>query len=109
MAASADLITITYQKPGTQPPIFVAGTFSDPEWEPQEMDYTTDAQGEHVFKKDVLAEPGSKIQYKFRVGTGDWWVLNEDTPSVMDSAGFRNNELEVPASKEYVHNDWSLV
>ncbi|KAK3944672.1 hypothetical protein QBC46DRAFT_337359 [Diplogelasinospora grovesii] len=100
MAASADLITITYQKPGTQPPIFVAGTFSDPEWEPQEMDYTTDAQGEHVFKKEVLAEPGSKIQYKFRVGTGDWWVLNENTPSVMDSSGFRNNELEVPASKE---------
>ncbi|KAK3375013.1 hypothetical protein B0H63DRAFT_481576 [Podospora didyma] len=91
--------TITYQKSGTNPPIFVAGTFSDPPWQPQEMNYTTDTGGEHTFKKEVFAKPGSKIQYKFRVGSGDWWVLDEATAAVTDSSGFKNNEMEVQPLK----------
>ncbi|KAK0630599.1 hypothetical protein B0T17DRAFT_488716 [Bombardia bombarda] len=92
-------VTITYRKPGTQPPLYVAGTFSDPPWQPQEMDFTTDSQGEHVFKKKILGKPGSKVHYKFRVGSGDWWVLNDELPTAVDSSGNQNNELEVPSLK----------
>jgi hypothetical protein len=81
MATPKVPVTITYHKIGTQPPIFVAGTFSNPQWQPLEMDYTTDEGGEHMFKKDVSVEPESEIQYKFRVGPGEWWVLNEEAPT----------------------------
>lgn len=81
MADTKIPITITYRKAGTQPPIFVAGSFSDPAWHPQEMEYTTDEDGEHTFKMSLTADEGSKVQYKFRIGLGDWWVLNEDAPT----------------------------
>jgi len=71
-------VTITYQKAGSQPPVFLAGSFSDPAWAPQEMSFTTDEHGEHTFHKEVFTEEGSTIQYKFRIGQGDWWVLDED-------------------------------
>lgn len=95
-------VTITYQKPGTKPPIYVAGTFSDPAWQPEEMEYYLNSDGEHVFKKDLQVKPGSKIHYKFRVGDGDWWVLDDDTPTVTDAAGNKNNELEVPPPEQLV-------
>ncbi|OHE92002.1 hypothetical protein CORC01_12693 [Colletotrichum orchidophilum] len=93
-------VTITYRQPGTQPPIFVAGSFSNPKWEPQEMDFTTGDGGEHTFYKNIEVRPSSQIQYKFRVGQGDWWVLNEDAAVVTDESGNRNNYLEAPASQE---------
>ncbi|EFQ28439.1 hypothetical protein CGRA01v4_07409 [Colletotrichum graminicola] len=89
-------VTITYKKPGTQPPIFVAGSFSDPQWQPQEMQFITEDGGEHTFHKNIEVPPGSQIQYKFRVGLGDWWVLNEDGPTVTDASGNRNNILLAP-------------
>lgn len=101
MAARVPVV-ITYYKPGTRPPIFVAGTFSDPPWQPQEMEHTAREDGEHDFKKEVYGEPGSKIQYKFRIGDGDWWVLNGDAPTVRDSAGNTNHVLEVKPLKEQV-------
>ncbi|SPO01071.1 uncharacterized protein DNG_03818 [Cephalotrichum gorgonifer] len=63
--------TLTYQKKGTRPPIFVAGTFTDPPWEPQEMEYSTGGDGELTFSKTGVLEEGADVQYKFRVGTGD--------------------------------------
>jgi hypothetical protein len=98
MTTPKTTITITYRRAGTQPPIFIAGEFSDPPWEPQEMDFTTDEDGGHTFKKDIPAYAGSKVQYKFRVGLGDWWVLNEAAPTAVDSAGILNNVAEVPPS-----------
>ncbi|KAK1980486.1 hypothetical protein LZ30DRAFT_125935 [Colletotrichum cereale] len=89
-------VTITYKKPGTQPPIFVAGSFSDPQWQPQEMQFTTEDGGEHTFHKNIEVPPSSQIQYKFRVGLGDWWVLNEDAPTATDASGNRNNLLTAP-------------
>ncbi|KXX79451.1 hypothetical protein MMYC01_203729 [Madurella mycetomatis] len=100
MAVARIPVVINYYKPGTRPPIFVAGTFSDPPWQPQEMEHTAREDGEHDFKKEVYGEPGSKIQYKFRIGDGDWWVLNGDAPTVMDSAGNTNHVLEVKPLKE---------
>ncbi|OLN93895.1 hypothetical protein CCHL11_03402 [Colletotrichum chlorophyti] len=94
-------VTITYRQPGTQPPIFVAGSFSEPQWEPQEMQFTTEEDGEHTFYKTVEVSPGSQFQYKFRVGVGDWWVLNEDAATVTDDSGNRNNLLTAPESQEY--------
>lgn len=64
------------------------------------MEYTTEEDGEHTFTKEVSAEAGSRVQYKFRVGTGDWWVLNEDAPTATDSGGFLNNVAEVPTATE---------
>jgi hypothetical protein len=72
--------TVKYALPGTEPPIFVAGSFSDPVWQPQEMDYT-EKDGEYQFHKDIEIEEDQEYQYKFRLGTGDWWALNEESPT----------------------------
>jgi hypothetical protein len=80
MAAISVQVTITYRKEGTQPPIYLAGSFSEPPWQPDEMTYTIEENGEHTFRKDFKVEPNAEIQYKFRIGPGDWWVLDEDAP-----------------------------
>lgn len=41
------------------------------------MDYTTGEDGINIFSKTVQVEPRQKYQYKFRVGEGDWWILDE--------------------------------
>jgi hypothetical protein len=64
------------------------------------MDYTTDENGEHTFTKVILAEASSKVQYKFRLGLGDWWVLDENAATATDDAGNRNNIAEVPSIAE---------
>ncbi|KAI6713750.1 hypothetical protein JHW43_003690 [Diplocarpon mali] len=104
-------VTVRYSKPGTQPPIYLAGSFDSPQWhEPREMRYTTDEHNEHDFYTDVDVQEGREYQYKFRVGPGDWWVLNEDSPTgvyktdkpppaASDDQGFRNNLLAVPIAE----------
>ncbi|KAE9367435.1 hypothetical protein N431DRAFT_470868 [Stipitochalara longipes BDJ] len=99
MAPKSVSLTVRYSKPGSQPPIFLAGSFSDPAWHPQEMQYTTNEAGEHDFYKEVQVEEGGAYQYKFRIGEGDW-ELNEDSPTVTDDVGNRNNLLSVPVSEE---------
>jgi len=79
--ASTVPVLITYRKAGTQPPLYLAGTFSEPRWHPIEMEYTTEQGGEHTFQKEVHVRPRDTLQYKFRVGDGDWWVLDEDSPT----------------------------
>jgi hypothetical protein len=74
-------VTLTYRKPGTRPPVYVAGTFTDPPWVPQEMACAPDGGGEVTFSKTCALKPGVDLQYKFRVGTGDWWVLDEGRPT----------------------------
>jgi hypothetical protein len=81
MTSQTVTVTVTYSKPGAQPPIYLAGSFSDPEWQPEEMQYTTDENNEHEFHKKVEVEKGKEYQYKFRLGPGDWWTLNEDSPT----------------------------
>jgi hypothetical protein len=99
MASTEIPAVITYHKPGTQPPLFVAGTFSNPPWEPCEMEHTAGEDGEYSFKKEVRGEPGTQIQYKFRAGD-DLWLLQEDGPTVVDVDGNTNNVLEVAPQKE---------
>ncbi|OTB08383.1 hypothetical protein M426DRAFT_7700 [Hypoxylon sp. CI-4A] len=88
-------ITFTYQKKGTIPPMYVAGSFSDPPWDPQEMDVLIDQHGNNVFTKMVLVDDGSEIQYKFRIGPGNWWALDENADTATDELGNTNNVLRV--------------
>lgn len=67
--------TITYTKPGTIPPVFVVGSFSSTPWEPQELEQGV-GEGSGTFSGTFSVNPGT-YQYKFRLGTGDWWVIDE--------------------------------
>lgn len=66
---------IAYSKPGTVPPIFVAGSFTSPPWEPQEL-HRNGGESSGSFSRAFSVDPGT-YQYKFRLGTGDWWVVDE--------------------------------
>lgn len=71
-------VRFTYQKDGTAPPVYVAGTFSNPSWQPFEMDVSLDENGLYTFSKVIDVSVASDIQYKFRIGSGDWWLCNEN-------------------------------
>ncbi|KAM0222608.1 hypothetical protein ACHAQD_004208 [Fusarium lateritium] len=87
---------VTYKKPGTSPPIFIAGSFSDPPWELQEMDCATDQDGEHTFQSKLMLEPDQDYQFKLRIGHDNWWVLAENYPTATDDSGNENNVVRVP-------------
>ncbi|PSR94271.1 hypothetical protein BD289DRAFT_480716 [Coniella lustricola] len=89
-------IIISHRAPGIHPPLYVAGSFSDPQWVPQQMDYTTGEDGINIFTKTVRLQPQQKYQYKFRVGESDWWILDETAATVTDESGNRNNLIEAP-------------
>jgi hypothetical protein len=72
--------TITYNKPGTVPPVFLAGSFSDPQWQLQEMECISDQNEGHTFQSEVMLEPGQDYQFKLRIGH-DTWVLAENYPT----------------------------
>lgn len=72
---ASTVITLTYRKPGTIPPVFVAGSFSEPPWEAQELSQDAE-EGSGSFSRTFSITPGT-YQYKFRFGTGDWWVTDE--------------------------------
>jgi hypothetical protein len=72
---------INFTKPDVQPPVFVAGGFTD--WSPVEMECeplqgAESGQNRFVYRLEV--QPG-KYQYKFRLGPGDWWACDESTPT----------------------------
>lgn len=114
MAMSKVPFTINYKKHGTLPPIYVAGSFSEPEWQPQEMEHSIDENGEHNFTAQVMVEPEKEYQFKFRAGSTDWWFLDEEhtigtidelpsyeddeelTNVVTDDSGNQNNLLIAP-------------
>lgn len=83
MSSKKVFVTLTYASPGAVPPIFLAGSFSEPAWHPQEMEFRADENGELQFHKEVQVEEGAQFQYKFRIGTGEWWALNEQAPTGM--------------------------
>jgi hypothetical protein len=87
-SASVRRVRITYAHPGSAPPVYLAGSFTSPPWEPQELQYAelppnggetgVDAQLEYEFYGEFDVKEGH-WQYKFRVGQGDLWVLDENT------------------------------
>ena len=73
--------TIAFEKDNVQPPVFVAGAFTG--WQPIEMTCKatkTNGLAKNVFAYQAELEPGV-YQYKFRLGSGDWWVLDESSPT----------------------------
>jgi len=87
--------TIAYQRAGTIPPIFVAGSFC--EWQPQELDHR-EVEGEYQFSKSFNIQPGT-YQYKFRLGHGDWWICDDSAPTEIDGTGNLNNVLVINPTK----------
>lgn len=92
-------VTITYHQPGTRPPVFLAGDFS--QWNPQEMSYSTTDAGEHFFTETIKVPEGTEIQYKFRLGPGNWWVLDETAEKVSDGQGNLNNIARAPFASSH--------
>lgn len=78
------VVEITYEKYGTAPPVFVAGSFTD--WTAVELEYKTreiDGTIHNQFIKQFDLIPG-QYQYKFRLGYGDWWTCDESKPMSME-------------------------
>lgn len=82
-------VQFSFACPGAQPPVFIAGSFTDPPWQVQEMDHMLEKPkgvdpnsqpvGPHYrFIKNINVREG-RWQYKFRFGPGDWWVCDEGT------------------------------
>ncbi|KAK0291066.1 hypothetical protein LTR35_001787 [Friedmanniomyces endolithicus] len=86
--------TIKYASKGLQPPVYIFTSLSDPQWEAVEMDHEILADGENSFSKTFMADEG-EYQYKFRLGPGDWWALDETKPTLDDGAGNKNNVMVV--------------
>lgn len=89
-------VIIEYSSPGLQPPVYIFTSLSDPQWDGIEMQSKNEGVGEYVFSAAFDVEEG-EYQYKFRLGPGDWWVCDEDKPTVDDGSGNKNNLLVVKA------------
>ncbi|KAI1128539.1 hypothetical protein F5Y10DRAFT_265039 [Nemania abortiva] len=90
-------LTFTFHRSGVHPPLFVAGTFSKPPWQPLEMDASIDQHGDFIFTKRVMVNECSEVQYKFRHASGDWWALDPDADTVTDVNGNVNSLLYSPS------------
>ncbi|KAL8900522.1 MAG: hypothetical protein Q9192_001012 [Flavoplaca navasiana] len=80
-------VEIRFVSQGAQPPIYVAGSFTRPEWQPYELDCsivetdgTTSTSGTSFVFHRTFDLPQGTYQYKFRLGhSGDWWVCDHGT------------------------------
>ncbi|KJZ78945.1 hypothetical protein HIM_01718 [Hirsutella minnesotensis 3608] len=88
-------VTFTFRKPGTQPPLLVAGTFSDPPWQLREMQHQLDDAGEYFFTANVPLQADSQYLYRFKTPDQDEWILDEGTSIVTDEHGIKANLLAV--------------
>ncbi len=85
-------IRLRYSHVGTQPPVYIAASFTSPPWDPLEMDSGPapsvgdgqDGGNELEFFKD-FSVPEGHWQYKFRLGPGDWWVCNDTVATGMST------------------------
>lgn len=90
---------ITFTKADVQPPVYIAGGFTD--WAPVEMQCESSQSGQNKFTHTTELQPGEH-QYKFRLGPGDWWVLDESAPTADDGSGNINNAFTVTAEETKV-------
>ena len=75
-------VAIKLRGPDLNPPIYVAGSFTEEPWSPVEMDVEGSdwENGKMIattFYKAFDLVPG-EYHYKFRLGDGDWWICDED-------------------------------
>lgn len=92
-------VKITYFSAGLQPPVYIVTSLSEPQWQPIEMESEKEGESDLRFSKSFEVEEG-EYQYKFRLGPGDWWVHDEDKPTVDDGFGNKNNTLVVSEQKQ---------
>ncbi|KAJ1335369.1 Glycogen recognition site of AMP-activated protein kinase [Microdochium nivale] len=93
MPAGQAIANFAFQRPGTQPPVFIAGSFSNPPWQPHEMTANQKDDGDYEFTKSWPVEQGVDVEYKYRIGHGDWWVLDESEQTTDDGHGNLNNTM----------------
>lgn len=110
-------VTVSFRKRGIAPPVFIAGTFSDPAWELQETQCVTDEFGEHHFAAQLPVTAGRDYLYKFKASRDGDWFLDQhagtgqqlvhrssfrdvlaDMVSASDAAGAPCNLLKVPST-----------
>lgn len=105
MSSSVDTssrVRFTFAQDGIGPPVFLAGSFTENPWEPQEMKHQKreqmDAHDHEEYDFSLETDvPQGQWQYKFRVGKGNWWMLDEDAETVTDDVGNQNSLLNVAA------------
>ncbi len=93
-------VTITLDRPDLQPPVYVASSMSSIPWEPHEMSFThnespnpSDPPQLHFFKEFKDVEEG-QYQYKFRLGPGDWWILDDKSQTGQPSCNVHTHSLD---------------
>jgi len=82
-------VRLSYSSQGLQPPVFVITSLSEPQWEAVEMQYTKSEDGQYHFWKEFDAEEGEH-QYKYRLGPGEWWALDENKPTGKSACAVRS-------------------
>jgi hypothetical protein len=85
-----ETVTISIRRSTDTPPVFVAGTFTKPAWDPLELvakpvetanaglDSST-PEGYIFFREFKILE--GQYQYRFRLGPGDSWFHDEGVES----------------------------
>jgi hypothetical protein len=85
MPADQDpIVTIKYRG-SAQLPVYVAGEFTDPPWQPLPMDVAESHAGTDITFTKSIAIPVGHWQYKFRIGEeGDHWECNPEVEIGID-------------------------
>lgn len=78
-------VRLAYRSKGLRPPVYVVTSLSNPQWEPKELHSEVLDDGELEFWRTFQVEEG-EYQYKYRLGPGDWWALDETKPISMPSS-----------------------
>lgn len=81
-ASTSSPITIHFARKGVLPPVYLAADFTEPPWEPIEMEFEADQSSDSAhfnFSKTFpMIKPGEH-QYKFRLGPGEeGWTVDDD-------------------------------
>lgn len=81
-------VTLAIRRPSDDPAVFLAGSFSDPKWEPLELSVkpidVQDDEGltstEYLFSREIEV-PAGQYQYRFREGASGPWFHDESVKS----------------------------
>lgn len=97
-------VRITLRHSGLHPPIYILASFTDPPWEPHEMNYGQESMPdtrnpgmllwEHMFWRRFDISPGI-WKYKYRVGQYNWIIYDAQAEKEIDSSGEEYNVLRV--------------
>lgn len=95
-------VTITFKSLGAYPPVSLVAAFTNPPWQPQELDYVTqhESNGDAKYEFSKTFEiPEGEWQYKFHLGSGAW-VCDEsvETGKTVPNVPCRGGLLTVPNS-----------